>query len=432
MQIAQLFINLDWLQPKLFQPDLIATGVAGLETSIQGTAAEPQINGKLAFSNASFYLRDVITGLDKVNGVILFDKNRATINDLKAQTGGGDLQLNGFIGFGRTLSYRLQAEAKQIRIRYPDGISTTANAVLALSGTTAKSILAGTLTILRSSVGQIDAAQLLAGSAVSSDSTATIKNEFLRNLQFDVKVDAAQNAEFSTSLTKDVKGEVALRLRGTPGRPILLGQVSVTQGEIDFFGSRYEISRGEVQFNNPLRIEPVIHLDLETRVRGVTIAMNFSGPASKLNMSYRSDPPLQSSEILALLTVGRNPGTNGSLSQVPVGQQSQGGVFGNDSSVVLGAAVTAGINGRLQRFFGISRVRIDPQLTGIDNVPQARLTLEQQVSRDVTLTYITNLNRTQQQIVRIDWDVSKAWSVVAVRDENGIFGVDLFFRKRLK
>ncbi|WP_031498492.1 translocation/assembly module TamB domain-containing protein [Bryobacter aggregatus] len=413
------------------QPDLIATGVAALDTSIQGTSADPQINGKLDFKNASFYLRDVITGLDKVNGTILFDKNRATIDNLKAQTGGGELQLTGFIGFGRTLSYRMQAQATQVRLRYPEGVSTSANGTLALSGTTAQSILTGNITILRSNIGQIDTAQLIAGNSVISDVSEPIRNEFLKNLQFDVKIDAAQNAEFSTSLTRDIKGEVALRLRGTPGRPILLGQFTVTQGEIDFFGSRYDISRGEVQFNNPLRIEPVISLDLETRVRGVTISMNFSGPANKLNMSYRSDPPLQSSEILALLTVGRNPGTSGSLTQTPVGQ-SPGGVFGNDSSVILGAAVTAGINGRLQRFFGISRVRIDPQLTGIDNVPQARLTLEQQVSRDVTLTYITNLNRTQQQIVRIDWDISKAWSVVAVRDENGIFGVDLFFRKRLK
>ncbi len=413
------------------QPGMISKGVAALETSIQGTYSDPQINGKLSFSNASFYLRDVITGLDKVTGTILFDKSRATIDDLRAQTGGGDLRLDGFVGFGRTLSYRLQAQATQVRIRYPEGISTTANGLVAWTGTPAKSILAGNLTILRSSVGQVDAATLMAGASVSSDTSAEIQNEFLRNLQFDLKVDSAPNAEFSTSLTKDIRGEVSLRLRGTPGRPILLGELAVTQGEINFFGSRYDIVRAEVQFRNPLRIEPIIQLDLETRLRGVTIALNFSGPASKLNMSYRSDPPLQPSEILALLTVGRNPGSTGSLAQTMAGQ-GQGGLLGNDSSLVLGAAVSAGITGRVQRFFGISRVRIDPQLTGLDNVPQARLSLEQQVSRDVTLTYITNLNRTQQQIVRLDWDISKAWSVVAVRDENGLFGVDLFFRKRLK
>ncbi len=412
------------------RPDLLTKGVATLDTNIQGTTDDPQLNGRLAFQNASFYLRDVITGLDKVNGTILFDKNRATIEALQAQAGGGELQLTGFVGFGKTLSYRLQAQATQVRLRYPEGVSTSANATLALTGTTAQSILTGNVSILRSSIGQIDTAQLLSGSAGIGENTTPIENEFLRNMQFDVRIEAAQNVEFSTAFTKDVKGEIALRLRGTPQRPIVLGRIAATQGEIDFFGSRYQISRAEVNFNNPLRIEPVIGMDLETRVRGVVISMNFSGPANKLNMSYRSDPPLQSSEILALLTVGRNPGASSSIAQTPVGQNQ--GMFGNDSSVILGAAVTAGINGRLQRFFGISRVRIDPQLTGIDNVPQARLTLEQQVSRDVTLTYITNLNRTQQQIVRIDWDISKAWSVVAVRDENGIFGLDLFFRKRLK
>ena len=412
------------------KPDLLTKGAATLDANIQGTTDDPQLNGRLAFQNASFYLRDVITGLDKVNGTVLFDKSRATIEDLKAQTGGGELQLTGFVGFGKNLSYRLQAQATQVRLRYPEGVSTSANGTLALTGTTAQSILTGNISILRSSIGQIDTAQLLSGSGGIGENTTPIQNEFLRNMQFDVRIEAAQNVEFSTAFTKDVKGEIALRLRGTPQRPVLLGRIVATQGEIDFFGSRYQISRAEVTFNNPLRIEPIIGMDLETRVRGVVISMNFSGPASKLNMSYRSDPPLQSGEILALLTVGRNPGASSSIAQTPVGQNQ--GMFGNDSSVILGAAVTAGINGRLQRFFGISRVRIDPQLTGIDNVPQARLTLEQQVSRDVTLTYITNLNRTQQQIVRIDWDISRAWSVVAVRDENGIFGLDLFFRKRLK
>ncbi len=412
------------------QPELLASGVANLNATIAGKASDPQLNGRLAFENASFYLRNVITGLDKVNGSVLFDKSRATIETLQAQTGGGALQLTGFVGFGQTLTYRLQAQASQVRLRYPEGVSTTANANLALTGTTAQSILTGNVTILRSAIGQVDTAQFLAAGA-AGEAMPESSNRYLRNLQFDVRVDAAQNVEFSTALTKDVKGEVALRLRGTPQAPILLGRMSVTQGEIDFFGSRYEINRGELLFTNPLKIEPVVNLDLETRVRGVVINLNFSGPSSKLNLNYRSDPPLQSSEILALLTVGRNPNSSSSSSVAQTQGQTQG-LFGNDSSVFLGAAVSAGINGRLQRFFGISRVRLDPQLTGIDNVPQARLTLEQQVSRDVTLTYITNLNRTQQQIVRLDWDISKTWSVVAVRDENGIFGVDLFFRKRLK
>jgi translocation and assembly module TamB len=411
------------------QPDLLANGVANLEANLAGKTDAPILNGRLGFENASFYLRDVVTGLDKVNGAILFDQNRANLESLTAQAGGGNLQLSGFVGFGKVISYRLQAVADKIRLRYPEGISTTANGNLALTGTTEQSILSGSVIVQRASIGQIDTTQLLASSN-GSEVLNSSDNRFLQNLQFDVRIDAAQNVEIATAFSRDVKGEIALRLRGTPQRPALLGRLAVTQGEIDFFGGRYTVSRGEVRLDNPLRISPVINLDLETRVRGVVINMNFSGPASKLNLTYRSDPPLQSNEILALLTVGRNPNSTSS-SILPAPAQNQG-LLPSDSNLFLGAAVSAGINGRLQRFFGISRVRLDPQLTGIDNVPQARLTLEQQVSRDVTLTYITNLNRTQQQIVRVDWDVSKTWSIVAVRDENGVFGLDLFFRRRLK
>ena len=66
------------------------------------------------------------------------------------------------------------------------------------------------------------------------------------------------------------------------------------------------------------------------------------------------------------------------------------------------------------------------------SVPQARLSLEQQLSKEVTLTYITNVTRTQEQIVRVEWDLSRQWSVVALRDENGEFSLDVQYRRRFK
>jgi translocation and assembly module TamB len=107
-------------------------------------------------------------------------------------------------------------------------------------------------------------------------------------------------------------------------------------------------------------------------------------------------------------------------------------ITGGSSAALLGGALSASVSGRLERFFGASRIKIDPQITGVDNIPQARLTIEQQVSRNITLTFVTNLNRSQQQIVRMEWDLSREWSVVAVRDENGLFGVDFFLRKSMK
>ena len=412
-----------------FEPDLVATGVSLIDATVRGSYERPQLMGRMELRNASFRLRDVPNGLARANGVIVFDRTRANIENFTAQTGGGELRVTGFVGLaGPELLYRLQASLQQVRVRYPDQVSTTFNGALSLTGTATQSVLSGTATITRVSMNpQADMGSLLQQS--SRNRSAPPQSGFLRGMQLDLKIETSPDAELQTSLTRDLQPEAELRVRGSFIKPVLLGRISVNQGEINFFGNRYAITRGEVSFFNTAKVEPVLDLDLETRVRGITVTINFTGPMDKLAVSYRSDPPLQSSEIVALLTVGRAPGT--AVSPNMPSSRNQGYLSSGGDSL-LGQAISAPVTGRLERLFGVSRIKIDPDLTGVTNTAQTRLTVEQQLSRDITITYITNLNRTQQQIVRLQWDFSKDFSLLAVRDENGIFGVDFLWRRRFK
>lgn len=412
-----------------FKPDLISSGTSTLDARIRGTFDNPQVDGRMQFNNASFYLRDVPNGFDKVNGTILFDRTRASIETLTAESGGGNVSLTGYIGFGTELSYQLAAQVSQVRVRYPEGISSQSNASLTLAGTSRKSLLSGTVTILRAGLTpQTDASAVLSKSSRPLTAAAS-SNEFLRGLQFDVRVDTAQSAEFSTQLTKEVQADIELRLRGTPARPVLLGRVSITQGQVQFFGTDYKINRGEINFVNPVTIEPRVDLDLETRVRGITVSINFAGPLNKLNMSYRSDPPLQSSEILALLAVGRTPT---SVTTLGAGTLNGQGLLSGGGNAILSSAMSAPSNNRLQRFFGVTRLKIDPQLIGMDNTPQSRVSLEQPISRNVTVTYVQTLARAQGQLARVQWDISKEWSALATRDENGVLSIDFIFKRSFR
>ena len=69
---------------------------------------------------------------------------------------------------------------------------------------------------------------------------------------------------------------------------------------------------------------------------------------------------------------------------------------------------------------------------GPDNNPSARLTIEQQVSNNVTLTYITNLTQSAQQVVQFEYNINEDYTVQGVRDENGVVSFDLLIRKRKK
>ena len=423
-------VNLAILQ--LFNPDLLGSGSSVINATVRGTYDQPDVDGRMELKNASLFLKDVPNGIDQANGVILFDRNRATIQSLSASTGGGKVtfQAGSFLGFrGAAVAYRLQAEAQDVRYRSPDGLSITVGANLSLVGTSESSVLSGTVTVLRAGLSaRTDIGSLLAATA-RPISTPTAPSEYLRGVQFDVRLLTAQSLQLQTSLTRDVQAEANLRIRGTSLKPVVMGNITVNSGEIDFFGNKYSITRGEVNFFNPAKIDPILDMDLETRVRGITVDIRFSGPLNKLNFSYRSDPPFEPNQIIALLAVGRVPTATGGLASAQTGATSS--FLATSSNALVNQAI-APTNGRLERFFGVSHIKIDPQFTDVTAIPQARLTLEQQISKEVTLTYITNLTRAQEQLIRVEWDLSRQWAVVALRDESGAFGIDVQFKKRFK
>jgi len=107
-------------------------------------------------------------------------------------------------------------------------------------------------------------------------------------------------------------------------------------------------------------------------------------------MTYRSDPPLDNSDIIALLAFGRTRSQGVYTASAP-------GTNTNDtasaSNAILGEALNATFTDRVQRLFGASRVKIDPQFIGSENNPSARVTIEQQISNDITFTYVTSLTQ---------------------------------------
>jgi translocation and assembly module TamB len=252
----------------------------------------------------------------------------------------------------------------------------------------------------------------------------------LGGLNFDIAIRTSPDVQVESSLTQDVGMEANLRLKGTVSNPGVQGRINITQGQLLFFGTRYTINQGSIAFYNQAKIEPVIDVDLETKAKGIDVILNVSGTPGKLNLTPRSDPPLQFSEIVAFLATGAAPTTDPTLltesSTAPQSWQQMG------TSALLGQAIASPVTGRLQRFFGISRLRIDPTLPGVENNPQARVTLEQQVTADITFTYITVINSSNPQVVSVEWDLGKQWSVSALREENGVFGIDFFVKRRFK
>ena len=76
------------------------------------------------------------------------------------------------------------------------------------------------------------------------------------------------------------------------------------------------------------------------------------------------------------------------------------------------------------RLAGISSLTIDPLLGGSQTNPGARLAIQQRVTRDLLLTYSTDVTSTQNEIIQVEYQITKHWSVSATRDRHGGIAVD--------
>jgi translocation and assembly module TamB len=408
-----------------------SAGSVVLDVSVRGTLKQPDVYGRVDLKDASLNFSGFPNGIDKANGIIFLYRDRATIESLTAESGGGKVMLTGFVGIEGGTTFHLRAKASDVRVRYPEGVSSSMDADLSFTGTVDRSLLAGNVTVTRVGFNpRSDLGSILARTAQPVRVVAKA-GRFERGVHFDVHIVTSPQARLETMLTRDVQADADLRLRGDMLRPVLLGRILINQGEVMFFGNQYTIDSGQILFVNSAKIEPVVSIDLETHARGIDVTLHVSGPIDKMNVSYRSDPPLSFPDIVALLTTGREPSslasTAGAQTQLNQSWEQAG------ASALLSQAIASPVAGRLQRFFGVSRLKIDPQITGVTtNTATARVTLEQQISSNLTFTYITDVSRAQAQSFRVEWDFTRDWSAVAQREENGLFGIDFLYKKQFK
>jgi translocation and assembly module TamB len=406
-------------------PDVVSSGRMDFTVDARGTMEKPDLTGQVKFTNAAMALQDLPNGLSQMNGTLEFNQDRLDVKSLTAQTGGGQLKIGGYVTYQRGLYGDLTATGKNIRIRYPQGVSSMADATLRLQGSEKNMVLSGNIVLTRFSVNpDLDISGLVGSS--TSIAPPTDGNAPSNHVRLDIRITSAPALNFQNSFAK-LAGDVDLRLRGTIASPSVLGRVNVTEGSATFAGTRYQLQHGDIYFTNPVRIDPTIDLDAVARVENYDITIGLHGSANKLNVSYRSEPPLPQSDVIALLALGR---TQEEQNMVTQQQQNQG--TNSTTNALLGGALNATVSNRVQKLFGVGSVKIDPTFVGTLGNSSARVTVEQQVAKNVTLTYATNVNSTAQQLIQADIDITHNVSLVAVRDETGVFSMVVKVHRRYR
>jgi translocation and assembly module TamB len=410
--------------------DLTASGLATVHMMVRGTLLEPRPNGTLQIKNGVINYAGLPSGLSEMNGSVTFTRDRAHIENLTAKTGGGTLDFKGeATSFNHQINFNLTATGKDVRLRYPPGVSSTADAQLNWVGNRSASTISGNIYVTKLAVTPgFDFGSYLERSRQSAGIAPT--NSVLYNVKLDVAVRTAPELQMKTAVAR-LSGDADLHLRGSLARPSVLGRADILEGEATFNGIKFRLERGDITFANPVAIEPQVDLQATTHVRNYDLDLTVTGTPDRLNVNYRSEPPLPKSDIISLLALGRTSEESEQLQQ----QSGQNALSDEATAMIINQAINQTVSSRLQKLFGASRIKIDPQGLATETNPTARgpqITIEQEFANNVSLTYSTNVSQSTQQIIEGEYFFTRNVSAVGTRDQNGVVSFDVRIRRRKK
>jgi translocation and assembly module TamB len=336
-----------------------------------------------------------------------------------------------------------------MNLRYPEGLRSTLNAELTLTGTLEAPRLSGNVDVLRATyrtpldpgaglLGYLSAASGQLGADSGLPSAPPAPTGF--PLVFDVRVVANRLPEPIIHLPDaTIWVSADLLFSGTVDRPQLVGGVTIDQGELFFSGNRYIVQRGVVDFlGGGTGFEPYFDVELVTRVRipGQTyqVDLRVTGTQDSFVPTLTSDPPLSSDMDILGLMFGELPDL-GQVEQrsLQSPQQAQAMLLRTAAAQVLASPITSKVQGVVQQAVPIDTIAITPLLGDEATLqqlnPTARITLGKRISPRVFLTYSRALNTSAEyEVILLEYDQNDRLSWVLSRNEDRTFALDFRIR----
>jgi translocation and assembly module TamB len=137
-----------------------------------------------------------------------------------------------------------------------------------------------------------------------------------------------------------------------------------------------------------------------------------------------SDPHLEESDILALLTVGQ------------VGKQLQGlegGIGAGEATAFITGKVQDVLEERLRSITGLDRFQVEPSVSPTTGTVSPKVTVSKRLIGDrLFVTYSNLVGTAEEQVMKLEYLLDKNISLIGIRDERGSLGGDMKFRFEFK
>jgi len=392
-------------------PDIFSSGIAVLAINVGGTYENQRVTGRASVNGASIsvLLGDQRLQLANLDGVILFNSSQAQIEKLTGTLGGGKIEATGgaqLAGFSFT-QFLFNIHGKNVTVNYPQDFRSTVDADLELRGNKQAQFVRGNVQVHRTEYTK----DILLSELINQRPQTSIEEGgefvFAQTAVFDKLRVEGRNALVMHNNLGDVVASVSLQLNGPVKDPTIEGRITASRGTLNFRNNPYELTRGLVYFPGRLGADPMLNIEGQAVIRGYRVTALLEGPLSHPTTSVSSEPALPQADVVSLILTGTLSSTDTSTSVL-----AQSGL-GTAASLLTDALINAPISKATNKLFGLSRLEISPVIGGTGSAPTARLTAAQRFSKDLTVTYSTNIASDKNQVLAVEYRVSNRISFIA-------------------
>jgi outer membrane protein assembly complex protein YaeT len=364
-----------------------AAGTVGLSLAVGGTVRDPLLSGNADLKDGRFMLAAPSIFAENFQGHAEFAGTQVTLTGLSSQLNGGRFTGEGVFSFHRdgVKDLHLKIKATNFYLDYPKGLRTNSNIDLEAKSEGTSFLISGTAEVLEGEHREAINLQTLKTGPIST----AAPNPLLERIRLNIQVRTTSPLSVDNNLAR-VDAYADLRLAGTASRPALLGRLELDEGGRVYISERnFTVTRAAVIFTNENTIEPTLDLQAQTRIAEYTITISATGGVKDLQASFTSDPMATEDQIYSLLLTGSVNNTD---------KISSGSMGSRQALSLFGSTMMGSFNMRVRRVLGVSDFRIEPSLISPDSDPSARLTIGQNFTPDLRLTYSTNLQNSNDTI----------------------------------
>ena len=408
----------------LFVEAVQMRGPVRLQVAVGGTASAPNLQGSVNMRNGIVSLREPRVDITALNLQMAMRGQRIELAQLTGNMNGGTLTGGGGfeIGKGGIAAVDLDIKGNEVYLNFPEGMKTVSNLNLNLRSAENDFVLGGEVQVTEGSFRRnlnLESQafmRALQGDNGSEIQIAEQRSPFLERIRFNTALSTTAPILIDNNLAK-LGIETTLRLVGGFYNPSLLGRVQLEEGgEIRFQQITAYVDRGVVTFVSEARIQPVFDIQARTQASGYDITMQITGPPDKTETTFTSNPPLPQPDIISVLVFGRTlQDVRGS--EVQVAQQQ--------ALSLLAGGLGSALSNRAENALGLSEVRLEPSLLGGEANPTARITIGEDITRQLRLVYSMDVVNTADRIVFGEYDVTRRFTTRATKQADNSYRFDL-------